>query len=251
MRASSVTHAYLLKLAQKWLAAGKSKATCNRRMATLRRAYRLARRDERIARIPQFPHFSEIDAVRTGFVEPADFVRFLMAIPDPDVRDLVEWLGVTGQRVGEARKLQWKFLQGNELHIPAPITKARKARVIPLVADLARIIEHRRTLRRLDCSFIFHREGRAIVAFRYPWRAAVRATSLRITPHDLRRSGVRNLIQAGVDRDVARMISGHRTDSVFSRYNIVSPEQTTDALKKLAAYTAKQRAKPAKVSKIG
>lgn len=43
--------------------------------------------------------------------------------------------------------------------------------------------------------------------FRYPWRAAVKATGLRITPHDLRRSGVRNLVQAGVDRDVARTIT--------------------------------------------
>jgi site-specific recombinase XerD len=127
VRASAITYGRLLKLAEKWLAAGKSKATCNRRLAALRRAYRLARRDERVTRIPDFPHFSEVDAVRTGFVEPADFARFLTAVPDTDVRDLVEWLGATGHRVGEARKLH-----GNTF-------KARSCRSQPRSRSRARL----------------------------------------------------------------------------------------------------------------
>ncbi len=250
VRASAITYGRLLKLAEKWLEAGAAKGTCNRRLGALRRAYRLAHRDGRVTRIPDFPHFSEVDAVRTGFVEPADFARFLAAIPDPDVRDLVDWLGSTGQRVGEARKLRWSYVQGDQLHIPATDTKTRKARVLPLVADLAEIIERRRAVRRLDCSFIFHRGGQPVREFRGPWGTALQATGLRITPHDLRRSGVRNLVNAGVDRDVAKVISGHRTESIFARYNIVSPEQTADALKKVASYR-RQAAKASKVAKIG
>ncbi len=46
---------------------------------------------------------------------------------------------------------------------------------------------------------------------------------------------MKNMTDAGVDRDTARAISGHRTDSIFSRYNIVDPQRHMDAASKIAA----------------
>jgi hypothetical protein len=54
--------------------------------------------------------------------------------------------------------------------------------------------------------------------------------------HDLRRSGVRNLRRAKVAEDIAMKISGHRTTSVFKRYNIVDSDDLHDAMQHVSEY---------------
>jgi integrase len=90
-------------------------------------------------------------------------------------------------------------------------------------------------------AYVFHRQGRPVVDIRKAWAKGCAAAKVpgRLF-HDLRRTGVRDVTRAGVPQSVSMAISGHRTVSVFLRYNIAREDDKREARVRTEAMRAAQ-----------
>ncbi|MFW6084580.1 MAG: tyrosine-type recombinase/integrase [Gemmatimonadota bacterium] len=78
--------------------------------------------------------------------------------------------------------------------------------------------------------------GQPIRRFYRAWRKAAKQAGLEGTIfHDMRRSAIRNLVRDGVPETVAMRLTGHKTRSVFKRYDIVDERDLLEAMEKMNA----------------
>jgi integrase len=112
-----------------------------------------------------------------------------------------------------------------------------------MTAELREVLEGQRSITQnlqrrhgMLCPQVFHRAGMPIKSFRVAFQTACRGAGCpgRVL-HDFRRTAVRNLVRAGIPERVAMQMTGHKTRSVFERYNIVSAGDLRDAGKRLDA----------------
>src|SRR6266571_2808275 len=185
---------------------------------------RLAKRKKLLkADIPHIEKFSEKDNARQGFFERDELERMLTFLPDY-LQDITRFAYHTGWRKGEVLTLRWRDIQGDVIRLRPEIAKNKEGRVIVMtgaLGEVAEIIARRRVARFDLCPWVFHREGKQLKDYNKSWRKARKLAGFpdKIF-HDTRRTAARNLEEAGISRQVSKMITGHKTDSMHLRYLI-------------------------------
>jgi len=225
-------------------------ATINRELAALKRAFKIAVDAERLSRAPHIVMLEEHNT-RQGFIEHADFIALQKALPEY-LRDPIGFLYLSGWRVSEMKALERRDVDiaAGAVRLRPEVSKNKDGRLLPLSGGLAELFARADAKRRLDCAFVFHREGKPIGDFRQEWADACTAAGLgKVYVHDLRRCAIRSLVRAGVPDLIAMRISGHKTRSVFDRYNIVSEADLKGALERRDGYLAARPTKR-KVAKL-
>jgi integrase len=240
-RVCDITAAKIEEYADKRLKSGAPRASINRELAYLRRGFKLMFEKSMISTVPVIKLFDESGNVRQGFIDIGDFTALLEKIEGPDVRDISEFLYHSGWRSKEAKLFQWSWIDGNIIRLPAEFSKNKKERVLPITGALMDTIKRRRKKRRLDCEYVFHRNGTPIKSFRRAFRAAAKEIGRpELLPHDMRRSAVRNFRKSELSESDGMMLSGHRTRSVYERYNIRDDQDATEAMEKVQEFLKKE-----------
>ena len=244
-RAVDITTDRIKKYAAQRQKEGAANASVNRELAALKRMFSLAVENGALTGKPYIPSLEEHNA-RQGFVDHGAFLAIKPNLPEY-LRDPIAFLYLSGWRLSEMKALEWRDvdLSGQIVRLRPEISKNKDGRVLPLSGELLEIIERAGERRRPDCRFVFHRKGEPIGDFRKAWANACTAAGVSTTlVHDLRRTAVRNMVRAGIPDRIAMTLSGHKTRSVFDRYNIVSEADLAQAAHQLQTHLDRQPKTP-------
>ena len=236
VRAARLTTDLMDRYREKRLAEGRADATVNRELSIMRTAFHNARKrtPPKVNIVPYFPMVKET-TVRKGFLTDQQYTDLLKALL-PELRSIFVCGYVTGIRKGELTDIQWHQVdfEGEIISLDPDETKNREGRSVPILKGDMRDLLLASKKERDECwpesPWVFNRDGRKIVDFRSSWEKACTSAGVpELKFHDLRRTAVRNMRRAGVPQVIRMKISGHKTDSMERRYNIVDSDDLSIA----------------------
>lgn len=182
----------------------------------------------KVDRLPCFPMLKENNK-RKGFLEHGEFLALRGALPSY-LKSFVTFAYKVGWRVSEISSLTWNQVDRTQGIVMLEVgeTKNDEARTVYLDDELKAVFnqqwESRKKVKKL-ISYVFPNVDGTdkIKDFRGVWEKACQDAGIgKKIFHDFRRTAVRNMVRAGIPERIAMMISGHKTRSVFDRYNIMN-----------------------------
>jgi len=228
---------------------GAANATINRELSALKRMLNIGARQTppKVDRVPYIPMLKE-NNIRKGFFEHGEFVALRNDLPDY-LKGFVTFGYKTGWRFSEVTGMTWSQvdLDNGIVRLEVGETKNDAARTVYLDDELQELFQkqwERRGSGKKVLPYVFPNEiGTGKTSdFRGAWQTACKDAGIgKKLFHDFRRTTVRNMVRAGIPEGVAMKISGHKTRSVFERYNIVNDADLQLAAQKQAVYLQTQK----------
>jgi integrase len=242
--ASALTDEDVYRYIKNRQAEGKANATINRETQLLKQAYKLFGKlgpGPKCSRLPE-------DNAREGFFEKYEFEAVVHKMPE-DMQDFVRFGYLYGWRKGEISSLKWADLnmESKMMRLRHSESKNGEARWIPLEGELLQIFQRRAEARSFEgkdgetiiSEYVFHRKGAKMGDFEKSWASACEAANVgKKHFHDFRRTAARNMRRAGVPEEIAMKITGHKTPSMFRRYNITNDEDIKIAIQQTNAFVS-------------
>jgi integrase len=240
-RASQIGTKLLKEYRRKRDASGDAEATINKELTWLRRAFKLGLRNEPtlVLNVPYFP-ITDPDNVREGIVAHQKYREIRNSLPAYARLSFVIAYH-TGARKGEIRKIRREMIDWttSRIELRKRTTKNKNARYLPIYGDMGPEIEMAVAAADPACPFLIQHEGQPVFDFEKSWKTACKAAGIPYALyHDLRRTALTNMIEAGFSEKEAMEISGHKTRAVFDRYHIVSSRRLKELGRKMETHLA-------------
>ncbi len=247
-QADEIENDICLSCGKKSLKPGAANASINRELSALKRMLNIGAKQTppKVDRVPYIPMLKE-NNIRKGFFEHGEFLALRNALPSY-LKGFVTFAYKTGWRVSEISGLTWNQVDRDNgiVRLEVGETKNDEARTVYLDEELKEVFEQQWEARKKSeklFPFVFlNRDGTdKVKRFDKSWKKTCKDAKIGIRLfHDFRRTAVRNMVRSGIPERVAMMISGHKTRSVFDRYNIVNDQDLKLAAQKQEVYLKSQ-----------
>jgi integrase len=232
-------------------AAGIMNGTINRELACLKAAMRHGARSGVIERVPMFPKRLRESKPRQGFVGEPEYALLAKSAKELWLRTFVALGFNFGFRKSEMLNLRVRNIDLLDGWLTVADSKNGESRKVSLTQETKTLLAECIRGKQPDGFVLTHKDGSRISQPRKNWydlsvacgfgkklteKLADGKTSVRyegLQMHDLRRSAIRRMIRSGISQTVAMRVSGHKTASVFRRYDITDECDLEQAAKLL------------------
>lgn len=165
----------------------------------------------------------KFDNKRERFLSSAEAGRLFKALDtssNPQLRSIVELLLLTGARVSELLRAEWRYVDLERRVWLIPMSKTGKDRHVPLSQAAIAVIEQ--LPRFSGCPYLIPNPDalKPYVTMKRAWQTARAQAGLQdLHVHDLRHSAVSFIINAGIDLYAVGKVLGHADHKSTMRYS--------------------------------